>query len=215
MLFWPLFWIKPPIAKLWPEASCTVVSARRVTSAGTTLLLPAKAYDPSVLSSLSSLTSGLTFMLIMPLDSTVGVKPTLTPYCLYWMPTLPRPCGTGIGYSPPARKFAGSPEVVVRFGSASRVTSPSSAMASIANWPVARCDVTEPVIVLADPVLPLTLLRLLSVESAPTGNPVCRPIANEPRFWKMTFQLKPSCLETVLDTSATRTRRFTWVAPAT
>ena len=98
----------------WPEPSSTVVSARRVVSAGTTK--PLSLTEPA---SLSSLTSGRTRIEMRPSASTIGVKARPTPYCLYSMVTAPSACETGIGNSPPARKLAVSPESAVRFGSAS------------------------------------------------------------------------------------------------
>jgi len=83
-----------------------------------------------------ALTSGRTFMLMRPVDSTVGVKAMLTPYCLYSMDVTPSACGIGTGNSPPARKVAVAPEIAVRFGSASRLTRPSDAMASSTAEPL-------------------------------------------------------------------------------
>ena len=78
-----VFEIRPPMAKLWPLPSSTVVSARRVDSAGMTRSL-------SLIAPLSlrSLTSGRTRMLIRPALSTVGVKARLTPNCLNWISML-------------------------------------------------------------------------------------------------------------------------------
>ena len=104
----------------WPEPSSTVVSARRVVSAGT--VKPLSLTEPA---SLSSLTSGRTRIEMRPSARTIGVNARPTPYCLYSMVTAPSACETGIGNSPPARKLAVSPDSAVRFGSASVVTRPS------------------------------------------------------------------------------------------
>src|SRR5689334_24879851 len=75
----------------------------------------------------SWLTSGTIFMLIRLPLSTVGVKARLTPYCLYSIRTCPELLpGTGIGYSPPARKFAVSPDSATRLGWARRRARPRS-----------------------------------------------------------------------------------------
>ena len=59
---------RPAIMKLWPEPSSTVVSARRVTSAG--IWKPSKTTAPWLE---SSDTSGRTRIEMRPLASTVGV----------------------------------------------------------------------------------------------------------------------------------------------
>ncbi len=91
--------------KLWPEPSSTVVSARRVVSAGTSK--PLSRIAPSVD---SSDTSGRTRIEMRPSSSTVGVKARPTPYCLYSIVTVPSDWEIGIGNSPPARKLAVSPD---------------------------------------------------------------------------------------------------------
>ena len=71
--------------KLWPEPSSTVVSARRVVSAGT--LKPLSRIEPSLD---NSLTSGRTRIEMRPSARTIGVKARPTPYCLYSIVTEPR-----------------------------------------------------------------------------------------------------------------------------
>src|SRR5512139_3866375 len=83
----------------------------------------------------SSETSGLTSMLILLLLNTVGVKFRPTPKVLYSMVMVvlrpPLVWGTGIGYSPPARKFAVLPLMVISVGSARTLVRPSSFKASM------------------------------------------------------------------------------------
>ena len=93
------------MAKLWPLASSTVVSARRVVSEGTLMLSMTMA--PLVE---SWLTSGSTCRLMRSSAAIVATKLRLTPNFFQSMPTRPVPAGTGTGNSPPARKLAGSPE---------------------------------------------------------------------------------------------------------
>ncbi len=69
-------------------------------------------------SELSSDTSLAIFRLIRLSDSTSGVKARLTPNGLNSTEVLPSLSTSGIGYSPPARKLAVSPEMAVMFGSA-------------------------------------------------------------------------------------------------
>src|SRR5437868_41434 len=136
----------------WPEPSSTVVSARRVVSAGTTK--PLSLTEPA---SLSSLTSGRTRIEMRPSARTIGVNARPTPYCLYSIVVAPSAWLTGIGNSPPARKLAVSPDKAVRFGSARMLTRPSSAAMSSAparfrprNLPAAP-SVLPPVIALTIP----------------------------------------------------------------
>ena len=82
----------------------------------------------------SWLTSGCTRMLMRLPASRVGVNDRPTPKFLNSMVTTLPPLlawGTGTGNCPPARKLAVSPESAVRFGSASSVTRPSVARASM------------------------------------------------------------------------------------
>ena len=66
---------RPPITKLWPSRSSTVVEARRTISGGTEM--PADRHRMWLES--SWLTSGSIFRLIRPSLSTVGVKARPTP----------------------------------------------------------------------------------------------------------------------------------------
>ena len=113
-----LFSIRPAIAKLWPLARSTVVSARRVVSDGTSDC-PSKC---------RSLTSVPTMRLIRSPSTTVGVKLSPMPKSLNSV-LVPSSLTVWYGNSPPARKVADSPERAVRFGSAMMVTRPSSASA--------------------------------------------------------------------------------------
>ena len=69
-----MFDISPAMAKLWPLARSTVVSARRVFSAGTLALLVKS----------RSLTSVATFRLMRLPSITVGVKFSPMPKFLNW-----------------------------------------------------------------------------------------------------------------------------------
>src|SRR5579862_3986611 len=129
--------------KLWPSRSSTVVEASRTVRAGTLIPL---LVDTECAGS-SWLTFGLITMLIWPLLSTVGVKARPTPYFLYSIVTWPRLPGTGIGYSPPARKLAVSPDIATRLGCARLRTRPfcSSALISTSSglepptsWPTRK-----------------------------------------------------------------------------
>src|SRR5262249_12051239 len=115
---------RPAIEKLWPSRSSTVVRASRLSSDG--MLKP---FAFTAIAKLSSLTDGARRRLMMPFSRTVGVKANCTPNGWYWTlmtgtPPVPPGCTTGIGYSPPARNEAVSPESAIRSGSANRRTSP-------------------------------------------------------------------------------------------
>ena len=73
--FWPLLCSRPPITKLWPSRSSTVVEARRTISGGTR----DAGRSCTVWLMSSWLTSGSIFRLIRPPLSTVGVKARPTP----------------------------------------------------------------------------------------------------------------------------------------
>jgi len=92
-----LFLISPPIAKLWPSISCTVVSALRVVKVGSSEVLPEPVTVMPV--GLSSDTSGRTRRLMRPPPSTVGVNLTDTPNSfsssVTLRPPMPSPCATG------------------------------------------------------------------------------------------------------------------------
>ncbi len=93
--------ISPPITKLSPSPSSTVVSARRVMNAGTDTPLIVTALAKS-----SWLASGATFSAMRCGLSTVGVSVSPIQYGLNSIEVVPSACGTGIGTSPPARKLA-------------------------------------------------------------------------------------------------------------
>src|SRR6201995_1595309 len=117
-----------------PDGISTVVSARRVLIEGTAM--------PLILIELSfeiSDTSVMTRRLMRPSVSTTGVKLSEMPNFLNWIegahcPTAPaavvwQVTPVGIGNSPPAMKVADSPEMAVRFGSASVRVTPALSMA--------------------------------------------------------------------------------------
>ena len=125
------FCSSPPMAKLWPLPSSTVVSARRTVRAGMVMTLLVNPSGTEIAPSLESwLTSGRTCRLIRSSPTKVGVKASETPNFLNSTITLSS-SGTRIGNSPPARKLAVSPETAVRFGSARMLISPSVSRASI------------------------------------------------------------------------------------
>src|ERR1700682_381348 len=130
--------------KLWPSRNSTVVEASRRINAGTET--PPVIDTPWAGS--SWLTFGLMTRLIWPSLSTVGVKARPTPYFLYSIAVWPSEPGTGIGYSPPARKLAVSPDSAVRLGCARLRTSPfcSSALSStsIGNCPPTQRPIRKP-----------------------------------------------------------------------
>ncbi len=133
MLVVVLFLISPPIAKLWPSASCTVVAARRVVISGkicAALLVPLMPTP----SRASSDTSGATCRLMRPPDSTVGVNFSPTPKSFSCKVISGAPvalaCATGIRILPPARKLPSCPLMAITFGSASTFTRPSRFSAS-------------------------------------------------------------------------------------
>ena len=129
-----------------PEGISTVVSARRVLIDGMVCVVRSVALTDcvsvSALSLDSSDTSVSTLRLILPSDMTTGVKFRPTPNFLNWIWVWQfRVVGSqvkpeGIGNSPPARKFAVSPEIAVRFGSANvRITPARSIARSVAVTP--------------------------------------------------------------------------------
>src|SRR6202047_551761 len=85
---------------------------------------------------------------IWPPRSTVGVTARPTPYFLYSIAVWPSEPGTGIGYSPPARKLAVSPDSATRLGCAKLRTRPfcSSALSStsIGLVPATRRPIRKP-----------------------------------------------------------------------
>src|ERR1700691_3111138 len=138
-------WIKPAIAIAPPEGISSVVSARRVLIDGT--VRPLMVIE---LSLENSDTSVSTRRLIRPSASTTGVKLSETPKFLKAidgahcpMPPVDvvahcTPVGTG--NCPPAMNVADSPEMAVRFGSASVRITPALSIARI----VACTDGVEP-----------------------------------------------------------------------
>ncbi len=131
MVLVTLLRIRPPMAKLWPSCSCTVVAARRVVNDGR--IAVALLLEPGVVmpmpSRLSSDTSGATRRLMRPPASTVGVNFTATPYSFSSSVIRPAPptefCATGMKILPPARKLASCPLMAMTFGSARILTRPS------------------------------------------------------------------------------------------
>src|SRR4051812_36324242 len=128
----------PAMASAPPEGISTVVSARRTRIDGTVKL----DVDPvdcrvKALSVERSDTSVMTLRLMRPSLSTTGVNVRLTPNFLKSMVgwqtggdfdvSHDRPAG--IGNSPPARNEAVSPEIAVRFGSASVRMTPARSIA--------------------------------------------------------------------------------------
>ncbi len=139
-------WIRPAIAIAPPEGISSVVSARRVLIEGTVSELPDPWLNVMAFSFDSSETSVITRRLIRPSVSTTGVKLSEIPNFLKLIWVLQtrvtgsqlKPAGTG--NSPPAMKVADSPEIAVRFGSASVRTTPALSIARI----VADTDAGEP-----------------------------------------------------------------------
>lgn len=127
-----------------------MVSARRVRTAGivrVAVVVPRLCVSVSAFSLVSSETSLITFRLMRPSASTTGVKLRPTPNFLncteVWqlrvVGSQVKPPGTG--NSPPARKFALSPEIAVSVGSASVRITPARSMARSVAW----TDLNEPV----------------------------------------------------------------------
>src|ERR1700753_472339 len=130
----------PDIVSAPPDGISTVVSARRVRIDGIVAdcVVPGTEIVSELLLDRSE-TSVDTFRLIRPSLNTTGVKLRLTPNFLQsiarWQvdgpPVAPvlheKPFRTG--NSPPAMKVAVSPEIAVRFGSASVWTTPTCSMA--------------------------------------------------------------------------------------
>src|SRR6202166_254830 len=127
-------WIRPAIAIAPPDGISSVVSARRVLIEGT--VIPVTVTE---LSSEISDTSVITRRLIRPSVSTTGVKLSEMPNFLKAIEgeqgPVPPPCAdwqvtpAGNGNSPPATNVADSPEIAVRFGSASVRTTPALSIA--------------------------------------------------------------------------------------
>src|SRR5476649_2811940 len=121
-----------------PDGISTVVSARRVLIEGTVSVWAAPGTDRvKALSVDRSDTSVITLRLMRPSDSTTGVKTRLTPNFLKsiwgWQTggdlVVSHDNPLGIGNSPPAIKLAVSPEMAVKFGSASVRSTPARSIA--------------------------------------------------------------------------------------
>src|ERR1700688_345835 len=122
-------WIRPAIAIAPPDGISSVVSARRVLIEGT--VIPVTVTE---LSSEISDTSVITRRLIRPSVSTTGVKLSEMPNFLNIIEGEQGGAkqvvgGCGNGNSPPAMNVADSPEIAVRFGSASVRTTPALSIA--------------------------------------------------------------------------------------
>src|SRR6201994_3215329 len=131
--------MSPDIAIEPPEGISSVVSARRVRTDGMVIELvelELSACDTVMELSLdNSETSVITRRLMRPSLSTTGVKLSEMPNFLKlicvvqtWV-TGSQEYPAGTGNSPPAMKVADSPEIAVRFGSASVRTTPALSMA--------------------------------------------------------------------------------------
>src|ERR1700761_4896107 len=147
-------WIRPAIAMEPPDGISSVVSARRVLMDGIVVppAPPWREFSVEI-----SDTSVITRRLIRPSVSTTGVKLSEIPNFLkltVWThcPIAPdvvdwQVTPVGIGNSPPEINVADSPEIAVRFGSASVRTTPALSIACSVAW----TDGVEP----NDPVMAL------------------------------------------------------------
>src|SRR5471030_3172296 len=129
--------MRPAIAIAPPDGISSVVSARRVLIEGTVSALPADCTSVKELSFDSSDTSVITRRLIRPSFSTTGVKLSEMPnflkliWVLQTWVTGSQEYPAGTGNSPPAMNVADSPEIAVRFGSASVRITPALSIARI------------------------------------------------------------------------------------
>src|SRR3984957_5360186 len=133
--------MRPAIAIEPPDGISSVVSARRVLTEGIVVppTPPVKAFSLE-----TSDTSVITRRLIRPSVSTTGVKFSEIPNFLkltVWThcPIAPavvdwQVTPVGIGNSPPEINVADSPEIAVRFGSASVRTTPALSIARRVAW---------------------------------------------------------------------------------
>src|SRR3954466_5602580 len=128
----------PASASEPPDGISTVVSARRVVIDGTVKdCVEPGTCSVMALSDERSDTSVITFRLMRPSAITTGVNTMLTPNFLKsicdwqtggdFVVSHDRPAG--IGNSPPATNEAVSPEIAVKFGSASVRTTPARSIA--------------------------------------------------------------------------------------
>src|SRR6185437_14648443 len=121
-----------------PDGISTTVSARRVVIDGMVNdeVEPGTARVKALSVDMSD-TSVITLRLMRPSDSTTGVNTRLTPNFLKsicgWQTggvlVVSHDSPLGIGNSPPATKLVVSPEIAVRFGSASVRRTPARSMA--------------------------------------------------------------------------------------
>src|SRR5882757_6284635 len=129
--------MRPAIAIEPPDGISRVVSARRVLIEGTVSELPTAWVMVMEFSFDSSDTSVITRRLIRPSLITTGVKLSEMPNFLklIWVVqtcvTGSQEYPAGTGNSPPAMNVADSPEIAVRFGSASVRITPALSMARI------------------------------------------------------------------------------------
>src|SRR6185312_14988009 len=138
-------WIMPASASEPPDGISTVVSARRVVIDGMVrFCVEPGTCSVIALSDERSETSVITLRLMRPSLSTTGVKTRLTPnflksICAWqtggdFVVSHDRPLG--IGNSPPATNDAVSPEMAVKFGSASVWITPARSIArNVAETP--------------------------------------------------------------------------------
>ena len=120
MAFWPLLCSSPPMTKLWPSRSSTVVEARRTIRRRHRDALRRDRVAEVELADLRldlhvdqaaaqhGWREGQTDAELLVVDGDLACGPP----------------GTGIGYSPPARKLAVSPDSATRLGSASERARP-------------------------------------------------------------------------------------------
>src|ERR1700744_3935326 len=166
--------MRPAIAIEPPDGISSVVSARRVLTEG--IVVP-PAPPVSAFSAETSDTSVITRRLIRPSASTTGVKLREMPNFLkltVWtqFPIAPpvvvwQVTPVGIGNSPPEIKVADSPEIAVRFGSASVCTTPALSIArSVAvmeGKPLDKADALMPLPETRGPLLAVKGFALLKV----------------------------------------------------
>src|SRR5579859_7952902 len=164
--------MRPAIASDPPDGISSVVSARRVLIEG--IVVPPAPPDKA-LSIDTSDTSVITRRLIRPSVSTTGVKLSeipnflkltvwthcpIAPAVVVWQVTP-----VGIGNSPPEINVADSPEMAVRFGSASVRTTPALSIARkvavTEGRPLVRAPVLKPLAGTSGPLFTVNGLVLL------------------------------------------------------
>src|SRR5665213_811822 len=169
-------WIKPAIAIEPPDGISSVVSARRVLIEGT--VIPPMLIEFSLA---TSDTSVITRRLMRPSLSTTGVKLSEMPNFLKAIdgahcPTAPaavvwQVTPVGNGNSPPTMNVADSPEIAVRFGSASVRTTPALSIArkvavTDGRPALVRADDDTPLPGTSGPLLAVNGLALLKFTTA-------------------------------------------------